>query len=151
MRKALLVGALMMLGGCVTDPPEVKQCESSLLAKLKSPATYKRINVSNIRIADKKAQYQSVEITYDSQNSYGALIRDTERCFYPVENNGSVRTDLPGEITEAVYGKGYFAPGAKLPSVEQHRQQIMDEANSIIANYDAANSNLGEPDNFSAM
>lgn len=149
--RLLILALAVMVSGCVTDPPEVKKCESALLAKLKSPATYKRISVSDMLISERKMRYQSVDIKYDAENSYGALIRDTESCFYPVELSGKIRTDLPGDIGDAVNGRGYFSPSAKLPTVEQHEQQVSDDVNAIMANYDAANVDLSEPDNMDSL
>lgn len=140
------IAVILTLAGCSKPPaPEIKDCESNLLSKLKAPSTYKRAAVSSIRISDAKSEYQSVSIDYDAQNSYGAPIRDKEICVYPIDGD-TVRTDLSidpsADLESALAGEGYYAPNAKMPSIEERREQLSREVDNIVAAYQAErNSN----------
>lgn len=106
MRWVFLLTALLVAGCDTFIPPEVKDCEASLLRDLKSPSSYKRINWNSAEISkeihDKvrkevediipddgvKPPYIQASIEYDADNSYGASIRDTRFCRYAVDADG---------------------------------------------------------------
>lgn len=77
--RGLLLAA-WLLGGC--DSPQIKDCEAQLLDKLKAPSSYQRIKAEGIALTTAAPPYYLVTIEYDAQNSYGAALRDTERCSY---------------------------------------------------------------------
>lgn len=124
------------LSSCgVLDAPGVKACEDYLLARLKTPSTYKRIKAGSVLLEDAKYRYQSVDIEYDAENSYGALMRETQSCYYPVDGN-DVREDLVDDqddaLGQAIAGLGYFDPKSKLPTRAERSRQISAEADAII-------------------
>lgn len=98
----------LLVAGCDTFiPPEVKDCEASLLRGLKSPSSYKRIKWDTSKITkeiqdeiakeagvgllpgnDFPPPYVQVSIDYDADNSYGASLRDSYFCRYAVDADG---------------------------------------------------------------
>ena len=82
LRIAALVGMVANLGAC--DSNQVQACETQLKDKLKSPASYKRVSldVTQIPKSIHDPPYDEVTITYDAANSYNALLRDKEMCFF---------------------------------------------------------------------
>jgi len=90
MKKAwLLLVSAPLLTGCdfidswLTDPA-IRACEISVKRQLRAPATYVR--------SDASIYGRSVSLVFDSQNGFGALIRDTATC-----NFGQVKLDDAGE------------------------------------------------------
>lgn len=95
MRLAILLLAVgtLALGGC--DSAHVQDCEKQLLEKLKAPSTYQRIGVHQITLnAGEPPHYHLIEIEYDAQNSYGALLRDKEACRYRLDDKGRPTMEL---------------------------------------------------------
>ena len=107
MRWVFLVAALLVAGCDTFTPPEVKDCEASLLRGLKSPSSYKRIKADSAEITkeiqdeiakdagvgllpenDIPPPYVQVSIEYDADNSYGASLRDNYFCRYAVDAKG---------------------------------------------------------------
>ncbi len=93
MRLALLVGVLLGLAGCSSfEGAEVKRCEDQLVAKLKAPASYKRVSMHVTDInpdnpGDLRNPTQRwVTIEYDAVNSFNAPLRGTEICRFPLKN-----------------------------------------------------------------
>lgn len=85
--KVLLPIALITLSGCSTfDPPEVAACEKYLVAKLKAPSTYKRINASSVGVPYAKPTEWDVDIEYDAANAFNTPIRDHQLCQFPLSN-----------------------------------------------------------------
>lgn len=84
--KACAVVALLAsttaLAAC--DSSQVRACEIRLKERLKSPASYKRVSAEVSRIPKNihDPPYDSVTITYDAANSFNALLRDKETCFF---------------------------------------------------------------------
>lgn len=66
-----------------------------MLANLKSPSTYKRIDYQEMQMLQSDPPYHFVTINYDAQNSYGALIRESSTCEFPIVSG---RTDTGGYI-----------------------------------------------------
>lgn len=66
------------------DSNQVQACETHLKDKLKSPASYKRVSLDSLQIPKSihDPPYDEVTITYDAANSYNALLRDKEMCFF---------------------------------------------------------------------
>lgn len=88
---AALAAAALLLGGCdAFRSREVKDCEDTLLHKLKAPSTYKLIEQSTTYMRLEHPPEVWVSLEYDAQNSYGALLRDTEICRYPATGSGQV-------------------------------------------------------------
>ncbi len=84
MRALVTLLPLSVLWSCSSlDAPEIKQCEEYLLAKLKAPATYKRVEASSFAYPDYRPERRTVIIKYDAANSYNAPIRDTQICQFP--------------------------------------------------------------------
>lgn len=96
MRALAAAGAALALVACgVTDSSQLKACEEQLLEKLKSPSSYKRISTDEMTLnAGKPPHYYSVSIEYDAANSYGALLRDTERCSFRLDEKGRATTEM---------------------------------------------------------
>ncbi len=131
-RTVMLIASIasVPLTSCSTfDREEIQDCEDALVRSLKSPSSYKAIKKGSVLISDNRKRYQSVSIEYDADNSYGAAIRDTHICVYPVDGK-RVRVDIgAGDISEALAGRGLFAPGARFPTEreqEQKRQAYID-------------------------
>lgn len=106
MRAGILWLPFLALGSCSSvEPAEIKQCEDYLVAKLKAPATYKRIEASSFVDSDHKPPRQTVIIQYDAVNSYNAPIRDMQVCQFAVAK-GRPDTgnyiDFDGESEEEV-------------------------------------------------
>jgi hypothetical protein len=84
------------------ESSSLEACESVTLRLLKSPATYNRVDAVQV-LKD------SVIISFDSQNGYGALIRsqaicvfDKNRIVYGIQLNGeSMLVDASGNVTKA--------------------------------------------------
>ena len=83
-----------MLSSCgVGESAQLRDCEASLLDTLKSPASYKRVEVSEMKLDASEPKYYLVEIKYDAANSYNALLRDTYRCSYRLDKAGMPTTE----------------------------------------------------------
>lgn len=111
MRRAILMAGLLLRGCGNFLPPEVEDCETSLLRSLKSPSSYKRVNWNSVEISKEihekvrkevedliaddgvKPPYVQVSIEYDADNSYGASLRDTLYCRYAVDSKGKALVD----------------------------------------------------------
>ena len=84
------LGGLMALGllaGChggFFDPPEIAQCEKYILAKLKSPGSYKRIEASSLGIPFQKPEYWTVGIDYDTVDSHNTPVHVGQVCDFPL-------------------------------------------------------------------
>ena len=77
MKKLFILAAAFLVTAC--DKQEVVECEKQLLAKLKSPASYKRVDVT---VLEDKGKVELIFIDYDAANSYGAIMRGEEVCNY---------------------------------------------------------------------
>lgn len=135
-RLAMVFGGAAFLAGCsALEPTYVKRCEEELVRDLKAPSTYKRISLTNLPISDATTKYQSVSIEYDAQNSYGALIRGHRTCVYPLDGT-DVREDLVGnqdeELGNALDGRGFYKPGAKMPTRAERSRQLSAEVDAIL-------------------
>lgn len=110
MRFVLLGVALVGLAGCdALEPAGVRECEDYVIAKLRSPSTYKRISrqVTHINPANpsdiKNPTEVWVTIEYDAANAYGTPIRDRQTCQFP-RKGGQADTsnyiDFDGTLAE---------------------------------------------------
>lgn len=88
MKEILAALALSAVACQALEPEEIKQCEAYLQAKLKSPASYKRVEASSFSAPKEGGSGNEwiVIIKYDAANSYNAMIRDTQICYYPIRN-----------------------------------------------------------------
>ncbi len=113
MKRVILLALLCCSGAACSslDKPEIRACERKLIAGLKSPSSYKRIDTSvwddDIafrdlagryfgtelepqqeqlldEVKDKKLAVRHTSIEYDADNSYGAAIRDSFYCNFVV-------------------------------------------------------------------
>lgn len=87
--RALILVLGMLIAGCSqvpVDGPGIKECEDYVIAKLRSPTTYKRIKASGIGIPYDAPKYYSVTVEYDAANAYGTPIRETQFCKFPVKS-----------------------------------------------------------------
>lgn len=66
------------------------ECEKYLLEKLRSPSTYKRIEVSSTAVPYETPIEQMVFIEYDAANAYGTPIRGRQLCKFPIKNKRPV-------------------------------------------------------------
>jgi len=80
--RVILVLFLLIAGCAEYTPPEVRACEDYLMAKLKAPATYKRVGFSSAATDG----IQHVSIEYDAANSYGVPLRETQLCAFPIKD-----------------------------------------------------------------
>jgi hypothetical protein len=83
--------ATLALAGCNyidgwTTDPAIRACEFAVRQALKTPSTYQRISAA--------IDARSVSLSFDSQNSYGALIRSRAKC-----NFWKRRGDYSGQVT----------------------------------------------------
>jgi hypothetical protein len=83
-RKIILSLVALILAGC--EAPQVKDCESKLLDRLKSPSSYKRVSADSFAVDTAKSPYQAVIIEYDAVNSFNAPLRDKEYCTYRIRD-----------------------------------------------------------------
>lgn len=146
MRLILLASLTAGLAGCGSlDAPEVKRCEEQLLAKLKAPASYKRVKLS---VTDINPQNPSdlknlterwVTIEYDAVNSFNAPLRDTETCRYPLKNGqadlwNAVEDDLP--VVENIIGSEFDSTAVSNSAAPEPAAQAMPDSDPEV---DAAN------------
>jgi len=94
MRAAWLLAGLPIVlatSGCDSfRSREFIECRDGLLAKLKAPSTFKMIKSERTYMGTETPPAVWVSIEYDAQNSYGAMLRDTEICQYPATANEQV-------------------------------------------------------------
>ena len=70
--RALAPALAFLLTGC--NSGQIDRCENAVKDRLKAPATYRRIE------AEHHATTRLVFLTFDSQNSFSALIRARAIC-----------------------------------------------------------------------
>lgn len=138
MRCLVVVILGLLVVGCsgVLDTAEIKECEAAALRDVRTPATYRRVSAESVRIADANRRYQSVRVVFDAQNIYGALVRETKVCAYPIDG-ADIRTDLfagseGGELGDALAGRGLFSAKAKFVSRQQREAEMDEEADRIM-------------------
>lgn len=105
--KAMIILAVVLAGGlgaivagtglvnaiAPRDPDDVMICEEGVKALLRSPSTYKRIDITRLN----QPKYSLVMISYDAANAYGTPIRDTAHCeFPPGTSPTTIRPELSG-------------------------------------------------------
>jgi hypothetical protein len=89
MKAMLGLAGLALLTGChggLFDPPEITQCEKYILAKLKPPRSYKRVQVDSLGIPFQKPEYWTVGIAYDTVDAHNATVHDSQVCDFPLAN-----------------------------------------------------------------
>jgi hypothetical protein len=67
------------VGRDLLNPPDVRQCEWIVKKQLKTPATYQRAALSRGTAVDGAP---TISISFDAQNSFGALLRGAATCQY---------------------------------------------------------------------
>ncbi len=79
--RLICVLGIIGLVGCNKEPvsPFILNCETYLEEMLKSPATLSIVKKFEL---DWRGDEKVVQIEYDAQNSFGALLRDTFSCTY---------------------------------------------------------------------
>lgn len=92
MRGLAAIGMLVALAGC-GGSPAIKKCEDYIVAKLRSPSTYKRISADGTAVPYESPTKYTVVIEYDAVNAYNAPVRDRQVCSYPVRGRKPV-TDI---------------------------------------------------------
>lgn len=81
-----LAAAVLSLGSCDRfTAPEILDCEAQVMTAIQTPGTYKRVSAHRVLIDQKKSPEVWASVTYDAQNEYGALVRDTKICKYPAK------------------------------------------------------------------
>ena len=125
MRAVVLVFALL-LGAC--DGPEIKVCEDYILAKLRSPSTYKRIEVDGINVPYENPDRYHLSITYDAANAYGTPVRETQSCVFGLKG-GKPDTSKYYDFDTDLQGNGKTAE-----QVEAAANAAMEAANAALNN-----------------
>ena len=82
LRISLIAVLVLLVCGCDLMRPAAADCRQKILARLKSPGTYKEISVSDQTMGTGGF----VWIEFDSQNGFGALIRNKATCRYDAKN-----------------------------------------------------------------
>jgi hypothetical protein len=97
-RSVVLICILLALAAC--DDAQVKQCETSIVDKLKAPSSYKRINITRSQIDSSihKPPYDSVTIYYDAVNAYNAPLRGDETCFFEPGTDTRMNNPFEAEV-----------------------------------------------------
>lgn len=88
MKWMILVSAVA-LTGCA-ERPTVANCVEHIKTRLKAPSTFKSIDVSGVEMKDESPPQYWLTIQYDAQNSYGALLRGSHTCRYPLRNGDAL-------------------------------------------------------------
>lgn len=87
---ATAAAALISIAGCsILDDPAIQDCERRLIAKLKAPSTYKRVNSRITDMPGENPPQVWAVIDYDAANVYNTPLRDTEICRYLKKNGGA--------------------------------------------------------------
>lgn len=117
--SAVSVGAVV--AEFTYDPPMVKACETAIKKRLRSPSTYKRINISRSSSRETASEFKAhiakeesseavrdmllrdmdqngpqrthytLLIEYDASNAYGAPIRDIAECAYTGKSDSNAK------------------------------------------------------------
>lgn len=147
-KAAVIAMAAICLAACsALESREITDCETSLTAKLKSPASYKRISADRTFMDIEKPQQVWVDIEYDAVNSFNAPLRDHEFCKYPATKTGQVDwqaydRQLAADADEAVAAataavadadKAMSAAGDAKAAAEKAADQAEREANRALA------------------
>lgn len=92
---AMVIGAALAtvsLTGC-NRKPEIEACETFVREKVATPSTIKVITASSVPAIAKNIyglkptdQVTLVSIEYDAENQYGAPIRSSAYCAFPMKN-----------------------------------------------------------------
>jgi hypothetical protein len=150
------LGLLGFLAAC--DSSQLRDCETQLKEKLKSPASYKRVKADEMLIDVHKPPYYDVTITYDAANSYNALLRDQETCFYhpgttnrfdpfgtTAENVVDMNaTDMNATVSDADVNAASDEATREADAALQAAEQEVAAANNAVA---AAESAVNDMDN----
>lgn len=75
------------------NDPAVRICEAVAKARLKSPASYRRI--------DARIEGEMVRISYDAVNSYNAPLRGYHTCSFEADDSGQINFAQSGDADEA--------------------------------------------------
>ena len=81
MRAAIVLAAGLALSGCNAA---VEGCEDAILASLRAPSTYDRVDASSVPQPNAALPHYLVSVKYDAQNGFGAMIRSTTYCEVPM-------------------------------------------------------------------
>lgn len=161
--KRAIIAALLIVptAGCsMLDKPEIKACERKLVAGLKSPSSYKRVEASTwddaISLEDLGARYfgpdlllherqlfddlkaksvaiRHASIQYDADNSYGAAIRDTFYCNFIVADGALY---APGAAFDAKWSEHMDGVVAGKPTVTVKNEYYAEPQAALDPDYD---------------
>lgn len=121
LRLALPI-AVFAIAGCAKPTPEFEQCERYIKAQLKAPSSYKLIKQSGSWVPFDKRDRYVLSVEYDAQNSYGAMLRDTQVCIFP-NKDGQPDTSQYIDFDAALATDPYF---------EDIADRAMEEAESAV-------------------
>jgi hypothetical protein len=74
--RAIVLGLAVLVSAC-GEKPELAACDAAIQARLKSPASYKRVSA----VGDAKDGLGTLTISYDAVNSFNAPLRSSGTCF----------------------------------------------------------------------
>ena len=85
--------------------PEIDDCEAQIVAKLRSPSTYKRVRADSLIMSDQSPPEIWATVEYDAANAYGTPIRDHQICRYPIVDGRAdtahpINDDAPLALSE---------------------------------------------------
>lgn len=113
------------------DDLVVKQCEDHIFKKLRSPSTYKRINIEGTDVPYPNPDRHHLRITYDAANAYGTPVREEQVCVFGLKDgkpDTSKYYDFDGDFT----GKGRPADDAE-KTAEAALKAADDALNNAMA------------------
>jgi hypothetical protein len=111
--KELLILSFAILSGCNSAQNKaVNACETFIKDRLRSPSTYKRINVDGLGPAFENEGHsvKMVTIEYDAANAYGTPIRGSQQCTFEVDKSGNFKSDPQHAAEMASIASSEFAP-----------------------------------------
>lgn len=85
----IVILSLMLLAGCdVLQYKGLAQCEAAIKDQLRSPSTYKRIDVRDQLVVERGQglKVRRFEIDYDADNAFGAPIRADAVCEFEAKS-----------------------------------------------------------------
>lgn len=117
---ALAACSAFTLSACSFEP-QVKACETFVREKISTPSTLKVVSTSyvpgsakGIRGLDPAGEVMLVSVEYDSENEYGASVRSTAHCAFPMKQG-----QLPS-LTDMERRASSSASSAKLNAIRRH-------------------------------
>ena len=88
--------------------PELAACESFISGGLRSPSTYKRINVEYDRPQMNSASNtKNVHIEYDAANAYGTPVRASQLCEFKTDSSGKFVPEPESAASSAAISRDF--------------------------------------------